>query len=104
MKKVVLFIAGAACATGAYAQQAPAPTVDLAGSLKAQHLSIRKFLAGAAEKMPEADFHFKPQGTAPDVRTFGQIVAGARKDARMSQKELASRIVKEDGTPLRKPN
>jgi hypothetical protein len=66
MKKVVLFIAGAAWATGAYAQQAPAPTVDLAGSLKAQHLSIRKYLAGAAEKMPEADFHFKPQGTAPE--------------------------------------
>jgi transcriptional regulator with XRE-family HTH domain len=32
--------------------------------------------------------------------TFGQIVAGARKDARMSQKELASRILKEDGTPI----
>ncbi len=32
--------------------------------------------------------------------TFGQIVAGARKDARVSQKELASRILKEDGTPI----
>lgn len=75
MKKAALFFAAAACATGAYAQQAPAPTVDLAGSIKAQHQSIRKYLVGAADKMPEADFHFKPQGTAPEVRTFGQIVA-----------------------------
>src|SRR5262245_27207912 len=75
MKKAVLFIAAAACATGAFAQQAPPPTVDLAGSLKAQHQSIRKYLVSAAEKMPEADFHFKPQGTPPEVRTFGQIVA-----------------------------
>ena len=47
----------------------------MAGSIKAQHQSIRKYLVGAADKMPEADFHFKPQGTAPEVRTFGQIVA-----------------------------
>lgn len=76
MKKAALFIAAVACAAGVYAQQAPPPpTVDLAGSLKAQHQSIRKYLVSAAEKMPDADFHFKPQGTPPEVRTFGQIVA-----------------------------
>jgi uncharacterized damage-inducible protein DinB len=75
MKKAALFIVAVACATVAYAQQAPAPTVDLAGSLKAQHQSVRKYLVAAAEKMPDADFHFKPQGTAPEVRTFGQIIA-----------------------------
>ena len=75
MKKVVLFNAAAACAIAAHAQQAPPATLDLAGSLKAQHQSVRKYLAAAAEKMPDADFHFKPQGAAPEVRTFGQIVA-----------------------------
>jgi hypothetical protein len=38
-------------------------------------VTIRKYLLGAAERMPDADFHFKPQGTPPEVRTFGQIVA-----------------------------
>ncbi len=32
--------------------------------------------------------------------TFGQIVADARKKAGLSQKDLAARIVKEDGTPI----
>jgi uncharacterized damage-inducible protein DinB len=75
MKKAVVVLAAAVCATNAFAQQPPAPSIDLAGSLKQQHQSIRKFLVGAAERMPEGDFHFKPQGTPPEVRTFGQIVA-----------------------------
>lgn len=32
--------------------------------------------------------------------TFGQAVAEARKAKKMSQKDLASRILKEDGTPI----
>jgi uncharacterized damage-inducible protein DinB len=57
-------------------QQPPPPaSVDIAGFLKQQHQGIRRNLAASAERMPEADFHFKPQGTAPEVRTFGQIVA-----------------------------
>ena len=32
--------------------------------------------------------------------TFGQFIAEARKKARMSQKELAARITKEDGQPI----
>lgn len=32
--------------------------------------------------------------------TFGQIVADARKKACLSQKDLAARITKEDGTPI----
>jgi uncharacterized damage-inducible protein DinB len=76
MKKAALVFAAAVCATTAHAQQAPpAPSIDMAGSLKQQHLTIRKYLLGAAERMPDADFHFKPQGTTPEVRTFGQIVA-----------------------------
>ena len=40
--------------------------------------SIRPFaaiVAAAAEKMPEADYGFRPQGVPPEVRTFGQMVA-----------------------------
>ena len=33
-------------------------------------------------------------------RSFGQVIATARKGARISQKELAARILKEDGTPI----
>jgi transcriptional regulator with XRE-family HTH domain len=32
--------------------------------------------------------------------TFGQIIASARKSKQMSQKQLASMIIKEDGTPI----
>lgn len=32
--------------------------------------------------------------------TFGQIVADARKQAGLSQKDLAARIIKEDGVPI----
>jgi transcriptional regulator with XRE-family HTH domain len=32
--------------------------------------------------------------------TFGQVIAAARKGVRISQKELAARILKEDGTPI----
>ena len=32
--------------------------------------------------------------------TFGETIAGARKDLGVSQRELAMRIVKEDGAPI----
>jgi len=32
--------------------------------------------------------------------SFGQIIASARKSKQMSQKQLASMIIKEDGTPI----
>lgn len=34
------------------------------------------------------------------TKTFGQIIAAARKDREISQKELATRILKEDGRPI----
>jgi uncharacterized damage-inducible protein DinB len=75
MKMLGLVAVAGLCTGTAWAQQAPPATLDIAGSLKTQHQNIRRNLAASAEKMPEADFHFKPQGTAPDVRTFGQIIA-----------------------------
>lgn len=35
-----------------------------------------------------------------DKMTFGQVIASARKKAYLSQKELASKIKKEDGQPI----
>lgn len=35
-----------------------------------------------------------------DEQTFGKAVSARRKELRMSQKELASRVTKEDGTPI----
>jgi uncharacterized damage-inducible protein DinB len=72
------FVAG--LATVSVSAQTPAPpppppTLDIAGSLKVQHQAIRRNLAASAEKMPEADYNFRPQGAPPEVRTFGQIIA-----------------------------
>jgi uncharacterized damage-inducible protein DinB len=62
--------------TTAFAQAPPPPpTLDIAGSLKLQHQNIRRNLAAAAEKMPDADYNFRPQGAAPEVMTFGQLIA-----------------------------
>jgi transcriptional regulator with XRE-family HTH domain len=35
-----------------------------------------------------------------EKKTFGGVVASARKALRLSQKELASLVIKEDGTPI----
>jgi uncharacterized damage-inducible protein DinB len=71
----ILFAASVCVATALAQTPAPPPTLDIAGSLKLQHQNIRRNLAAAAEKMAEADYNFRPQGAAPEVRTFGQIVA-----------------------------
>jgi uncharacterized damage-inducible protein DinB len=76
MKKALVCLALVAGVSGVSAQQpAPPATLDVAGFLKQQHINIKRNLIGSADRMPDADFHFKPQGTAPEVRTFGQILA-----------------------------
>ena len=35
-----------------------------------------------------------------DSRTFGEIISAARQELGISQRELAHRVVKEDGTPI----
>lgn len=35
-----------------------------------------------------------------DKTSFGSVIASARKEQKLSQKELAERIVKEDGQPI----
>jgi hypothetical protein len=60
-------------ATG-FAQIPAGQRVGLAVYLKAGYQGLRVNLTAAAEKMPEADYGFKP-GTMPEVRTYGQIFA-----------------------------
>ncbi len=42
--------------------------------LKAGYQGLKVNLTAAAERMPEADYGFKP-GTMPEVRTYGQLFA-----------------------------
>jgi hypothetical protein len=71
----VLFAAGLGTASALAQAPAPPATLDIAGALKVQHQTIRRNLAASADKMPEADYHFRPQGAPPEVRTYGQIIA-----------------------------
>jgi hypothetical protein len=50
--------------------------VGLATSLQRGYANIKMNLTQEAEKMPEADYTFKP-GSTPDVRPFGQVIAHA---------------------------
>jgi len=51
------------------AQQGP---VSLSMSLQRSYAAIKSNLTLAAEKLPEADYGFKPS-TMPEVRTYGQL-------------------------------
>ena len=65
MKKISLAILAVACASGIQAQD------PLSADAKFWYTGIKGYVIRAAEKMPEANYSFKP---APEVRTFGQIV------------------------------
>jgi hypothetical protein len=71
-------IAQQAPAQQAPAQQAPAPTAPapqtftLSGNMVRGYQNLQRNLTEAADKMPEANYSFKP---TPDVRPFGQLVA-----------------------------
>ena len=72
-----LSLAGLAIASVAAAQQAdkPAPKIfTLSGEMLRGYQSVQRNLVEAAEKMPEADYGFKP---TPEIRPFGQLVAHA---------------------------
>jgi uncharacterized damage-inducible protein DinB len=67
-RATVLSCAALCMAMGASALQAQNP---LSADTKFWYTAIKGFVTRAAEKMPEANYSFKP---APTVRTFGQIV------------------------------
>ena len=63
------------CASTVFAQMpAAGQKVDLATSLQRGYAGIKANFTAAADKMPEADYNFKP-GTTPEARTYGQVIA-----------------------------
>ena len=77
--KRVMYIATAAAlllATFAHAQQPPAggQKIGLATSLQRGYNGIKTNFTAAAEKMPDADYSFKP-GSTPDARTYAAVIS-----------------------------
>ena len=58
-------------------QQAPDPARVAVAAARSGWMAAHNFIVRSAEQMSEADFAFKP---APNVRTFGQIVAHVADD------------------------
>jgi len=65
-------------ATVAYSQapggQMPGQKIGLATSLQRGYNGFKTNFTAAAEKMPEADYTFKP-GSTPEARTYAQVIA-----------------------------
>jgi hypothetical protein len=77
MKRVMYFVFAIGLMLGvASAQQPPAAgqKVGLATSLQRGYAGIKLNLTQNAEKMPEADYGFKP-GSMPEVRPYGALFA-----------------------------
>jgi hypothetical protein len=58
-------------------QPLPAQSDPISTDVKRDYRSIRDYFIRAAEKMPEANYGFKP---SPDVRTFAQQIAHVADD------------------------
>jgi uncharacterized damage-inducible protein DinB len=67
----VLFTAGLAAAQNPSNPPAPPQSVTLSEGLKRAWASVKQNVVEAAEKMPEANYSFKP---TPEVRSFGEVV------------------------------
>jgi hypothetical protein len=68
---VALVAVGIAAASAAASSQTAAP---ISQAIRSSWDGAKKNMKESADLMSEADFNFKPAGTAADVRTFGQIV------------------------------
>src|SRR5471032_2641873 len=55
------------------AQQPAGQKIGLATSLQRGYAGIKANFTAAAEKMPEADYGFKP-GSTPEARTYAQVL------------------------------
>jgi hypothetical protein len=62
----------ALCASAASAQGPAQEPVSLTMSLQRSYAAIKNNLTLAADKLPEADYGFKPSSMA-EVRTYGQL-------------------------------
>src|ERR1700732_2566925 len=61
-----------ACATPLHAQNNP-----LSADVKADYATVKDYFLRSVEKMPEADYSFKP---TPEIRSFGQLIAHVADD------------------------
>lgn len=81
MKHVLsVMAAGVLGAATVFAQQPPSGgrmmqggKVDVATGLQRAYQTFKRNFTEAAEKMPEADYTFKP-GSTPEARTFAQVI------------------------------
>ena len=75
MKLVFTIAMGAVlCTAPAMAQMPSGQTISLAASIQRGYNGVKQNLTEMAEKMPDADYGFKP-GPAPELRTYGQLFA-----------------------------
>jgi hypothetical protein len=75
--KRVMYIASALAllvAPVAYSQMPAGQKVTLVTSLQRGYAGIKANFTAAADKMPEADYGFKP-GSTPEARTYLQVIA-----------------------------
>ena len=74
MMRVVAVMCAVALSASVASAQGPAQQgpVSLSMSLQRSYAAIKNNLTLAAEKLPEADYGFKPS-TMPEVRTYGQL-------------------------------
>jgi uncharacterized damage-inducible protein DinB len=71
MKRVLTVISGLVlAATAAAAQPPPAGPVGTALGLQRNYGQMKNNITSSAEKMPDADYFFKP---TPDIRSYGQL-------------------------------
>ena len=73
MNRVLTVFSGLALAASAAAAQPPPPgPVGTALGLQRNYAQMKNNITSSAEKMPEADYFFKP---TPDIRGYGQLWA-----------------------------
>ena len=71
----ILTLAFAFVAAPAFAQAPPAaPANPLSTYLKTAAANVQNNITKSAEKFAEADYAFRPQGVAEEVRTFGRFL------------------------------
>ena len=82
MRRVISLVSAAAVLAASIAlAQPPArgggqmqgQKIGLATSLQRGYAAFKRNFTGAAEKMPESDYGFKP-GSTPEARTFAQVI------------------------------
>jgi hypothetical protein len=79
MKRVMYFVSAAVLLVVPAVSSQPPPLaggqkIGLATSLQRGYATLKTNFSQAAEKMPEADYNFKP-GSTPEARTFGAAIA-----------------------------